>query len=66
MAGALREMYRIRQFRLEICLESFRDAYLQDLEIIIRIEVAKGSYDFLPYPPVVFYKRPLLKEPPVT
>ena len=57
VTGALREIYRIRQFRLD----SFRDANFQALETMIRTEVATGSYDFLPCPPVVFLQASTTK-----
>ena len=56
MAGLLREMYEIKEFRLVYCLEaleSSRELNLRELTIATQREVADGSFDFLPCPPLV-------------
>ena len=56
MAGVFREMYKIRRFRLVFCLETpgaLRVSDLQALTVATRREVTRGSYDFLPWPPLV-------------
>ena len=59
LAEVLHEIYRIREFRLVFCLETMERSRVVDLqafEIATRAEMAKGSYDFLPCPPVIFFR----------
>ena len=56
MAGVLREMYEIKEFRLVYrleVLESSRESNLRELTMATQKEVADGSFDFLPCPPLV-------------
>jgi len=57
LVGALREIYKIRKFRLAFYLETteqIRVANFRALRVATHREVEKGSYNFLPSPPVVF------------
>jgi len=57
LANLLREVHKIKEFRLAFCLETterLRAANLRYLTLATQAEVAKGSYDFLPRPPLVF------------
>ena len=52
-----REMYEIKEFRLAFCLEAPEESRVQDVRQLAsrtRVEVAKGTFDFLPSPPSVF------------
>lgn len=63
LADILREMYEIKPFRVAFCLETMDEVLnskLRALRSATRAEVARGSFDFLPHPPVVF-SRPLAK-----
>jgi len=57
LTGALREMHKIREFRLSYCLETMeriRAPNLRLLTLATQAEVYKGSFDFLSHPPLVF------------
>jgi len=56
IAGVLREMYEIKKFHLVYRLEdleSSRESNLRELVVVTQKEVASGSFDFLPCPPLV-------------
>ena len=57
LAGALHEIYKIREFCLAFCLETMEQSGVTDLRTLrlaTQRVVGKGSYDFLTHPPVVF------------
>lgn len=56
----LREMYKIKRFRVAFCLETqeeLRAQGLHQLSVGTGATVAGGAYDFLPSPPLVFSRR---------
>lgn len=56
VVDVLREMYEIKKFRLVFRLETpeaSRVANLQALTTATQEEAAKGSFDFLPCPPLI-------------
>jgi hypothetical protein len=58
LAERLHEIYKIREFRVAFCLETAERLGVSSLRIMkstMQAEVAKGSYDFLPCPPLVFF-----------
>jgi hypothetical protein len=53
----LREMYKIKRFRVAFRLETLGELgtpSLHQLTLDTRAAVARGAYDFLPSPPLVF------------
>jgi len=56
LAEMLREMYKIRRFRVAFCLEAeaIRASNLRPLRLATEADVMNGFYDFLPCPPVIF------------
>ena len=55
-ADAFREMYEIKKFRLIFCLEMLdasRVSNPRDMIMAVQGELAEGSFDFLPCPPLV-------------
>lgn len=60
LAKVLREVHEVRGFRLAFCLEideRLKAANLRALKISTQAEVARGHYDFLPCPPLVFFRH---------
>jgi len=59
LAEMLHEMYEIREFRVAFCLEAeeIRASNLRTLKSATQADVANGSYDFLPGPPVIFSRN---------
>lgn len=61
LADVLAEMYNVKQFRVRFCLqapERSRADFLPRLASYTRAEIAEGTYDFLPCPPLIF-SRPV-------
>ena len=56
MIDVLREMYEIKNFRLVFYLEASEESRVSNLQLLretTQEAVGKGSYNFLPYPPLV-------------
>lgn len=56
ITDVLREMYGIQKFRVVFCLETLealRTSNLRALTLATQREVASGSFDFLPCPPLI-------------
>ncbi|KAF9789279.1 hypothetical protein BJ322DRAFT_1041722 [Thelephora terrestris] len=59
----LREMYSMQEFRLVFCADVSDDNILralQELEIMVRREEARGAFDYLRYRPIVIFERRML------
>jgi len=57
LTGGLREMHKIREFRLSYCLETIERIMAPNQQALTRTthaEVCKGYFDFLSRPLVVF------------
>jgi len=57
LGEVLREMYEIKEFRVDFCLETLEELRAQNvhqLTLEARVSAAGGAYDFLPCPPLVF------------
>lgn len=57
LGDTLREMYGIREFRVTLCLETIERTGASNLRALMsqtQAEVDKGSFNFLPSPPLVF------------
>jgi hypothetical protein len=52
---ALRDMYELKDFRVAFCLETTSgEPNLHELTFEMERMIARGSYHFLPCPPLVF------------
>ena len=59
MIDVLREMYEIKNFRLVFYLEASQESRVSNLQVLretTQEAVGKGSYNFLPYPPLVIFR----------
>lgn len=53
----LREMYKVKKFRVSFCVETLEELRVWNLRRLTsdtRKAVARGAYDFLPSPPFVY------------
>ena len=56
MIDVLREMYEIKNFRLVFYLEASEESRVSNLQVLketTQEAVGNGSFNFLPYPPLV-------------
>jgi len=60
LGEALRELYKIRDFRAVFCLETLEELRLPNLQRLTseaRVAAAEGAFDFLPCPPLIFSRE---------